>query len=237
MDTIKFNHQIKMIAHRGVSGLERENTCAAFVVAGNRSYFGIETDVHVTKDGKFIVFHDDTTNRLIDADLVVDETDFETLRSLPLKDMDEEFRSDLHMPPLEDYIRICKKYDKESVLELKNHFAPEDIDRLIAEIGELGWLERTTFISFDLPNCICLREKLPQQRIQYLLKWVTDEAIKTMLQYGFELDADARKITREQIEACHKVGIKVNVWTVNSLEVAERLIQYGVDYMTTDILE
>ena len=33
-----------MIAHRGVSGLELENTCAAFVAAGNRSYFGIETD-------------------------------------------------------------------------------------------------------------------------------------------------------------------------------------------------
>ena len=60
MNTIRFNHQIKIIAHRGVSGLERENTCAAFIAAGNRSYYGIETDVHVTKDGKFIVFHDDS---------------------------------------------------------------------------------------------------------------------------------------------------------------------------------
>ena len=46
MNTVKFNKQsVKMVAHRGVSGLERENTCAAFVAAGNRSYFGIETDV------------------------------------------------------------------------------------------------------------------------------------------------------------------------------------------------
>lgn len=41
----------KMVAHRGLSGIERENTLLAFVAAGNRSYWGIECDVHVTKDG------------------------------------------------------------------------------------------------------------------------------------------------------------------------------------------
>ena len=62
MNTIKFDTKNKplMIAHRGVSGLERENTCPAFVVAGVKSYYGIETDVHVTRDGEIIVFHDDT---------------------------------------------------------------------------------------------------------------------------------------------------------------------------------
>ena len=51
MDTIKIKKKkVKMIAHRGLSGLERENTCSAFVAAGNRSYFGIETDVHRTAD-------------------------------------------------------------------------------------------------------------------------------------------------------------------------------------------
>ena len=53
-----------MVAHRGVSKLERENTCAAFVAAGNRSYFGVETDIHRTSDGQFVVFHDDSTKRL-----------------------------------------------------------------------------------------------------------------------------------------------------------------------------
>ena len=62
MDTIKIDkNNVKLIAHRGVSGIERENTAAAFVAAGNRSYYGIETDVHVTKDGKFVIIHDDDT--------------------------------------------------------------------------------------------------------------------------------------------------------------------------------
>lgn len=62
---------VQMIAHRGVSGLERENTNAAFIAAGNRSYYGIETDAHRTKDGHYVIFHDDNMLRLtgIDRDL------------------------------------------------------------------------------------------------------------------------------------------------------------------------
>ena len=60
MNTVKFDKkETKIIAHRGLSGIEKENTNAAFVAAGNRSYFGIETDIHVTKDGRIVVIHDD----------------------------------------------------------------------------------------------------------------------------------------------------------------------------------
>ena len=55
MDTIKINKGSALIvAHRGLSGLERENTASAFVAAGNRSYYGIETDIWRTSDGHFL---------------------------------------------------------------------------------------------------------------------------------------------------------------------------------------
>ena len=185
MNTIRFNHQIKIIAHRGVSGLERENTCAAFIAAGNRSYYGIETDVHVTKDGKFIVFHDDTTDRLLGIHHVIEETDYETLRSLRLTDLDGTRRGDLVLPSLEEYIRVCKKYGKECVLELKNHFEMKHIREIISIIRSEDWLDHTTFISFDLANCICVRQCLPDQRIQYLVQEVTEEIFSQLVQYGF----------------------------------------------------
>ena len=78
MNTIKLdNKQIKVIAHRGVSGLERENTYPAFIAAGNRSYFGIETDIHVTKDNKFIVSHDDNIKRVSGVDLIIEESNYD----------------------------------------------------------------------------------------------------------------------------------------------------------------
>ena len=45
---------------------------------------------------------------------------------------------------------------------------PQDIDRIIDVIREEGWLDQTIFISFDLPNMIHVREKLPDQKAQYL---------------------------------------------------------------------
>ena len=122
----------RMIAHRGVSGLERENTCAAFVAAGNRSYFGIETDVHLTADGQYVIIHDDTTTRVAGVELTVEETDMATLRKLRLTDVATGLpREDLCLPTLEEYISICKKYDKVAVLELKNRMPDASVWEIV----------------------------------------------------------------------------------------------------------
>jgi len=98
-----------MVAHRGLSGIELENTASAFVAAGNRSYYGIETDVHRTGDGQFVVIHDDTTKRVGIDNLVVEETTYETLRALRLADKDGvRGRNDLRIPSLQEYIQICR---------------------------------------------------------------------------------------------------------------------------------
>ncbi len=89
MDTIKIQDKktTKMIAHRGVSKLERENTCPAFIAAGNRSYFGIETDIQVIADGTFVAMHDDDTRRVcldkVYVDIIKGGT-WDTLRDVVL---------------------------------------------------------------------------------------------------------------------------------------------------------
>lgn len=230
----------RMIAHRGLSGIEMENTCSAFVAAGNRTYFGIETDVHVTKDGQFIIIHDDTTRRVALDDLRVEESTFETLRSLRLCDKDgQRGRKDLGLPSLREYIQICKKYEKVSVLELKNPMQPEPINRIIDTIREEGWLEHTIFISFALSNMIHVRQVLPQQKAQYLIEGSPDwqEVLNALKQYDLDLDIDWQILTEQRVRDVHTLGKEVNVWTVNGLEDAERLTQWGVDYITTNIIE
>ena len=152
METLKFKDKgnVKMIAHRGLSGLIAENTVPAFEAAGKASYYGIETDVHVTRDGKIIVVHDDDLRRVADLDLVVEENTFETLRAVRLKNLEGVIDENLYLPSLEEYIKICKKYDKQAILELKNEMSKEHVWAIADEVKELGWLERTTFISFFL---------------------------------------------------------------------------------------
>lgn len=239
MNTIKINHEgVMMVAHRGVSGLELENTHAAFVAAGNRSYYGIETDVHVTLDGKFICFHDDTTGRVAIDNMVVEETTFDTLRNLILADKDgKKGRNDLRMPTLQEYIQICKKYEKIAVLELKNTFAREDIVKIIDIIRSEEYLDKVTFISFSLDNMIALRELLPEQPLQYLTKEYSEELVETLCKYHLDLDIKFIALNAENIANLHAHGIKVNCWTVNEAEDANRLIADGIDFITTNILE
>ena len=209
MDTVKFEKlNTLMVAHRGLSGIEKENTNAAFVAAGNRSYYGIETDVHKTLDGKYVVFHDDTTGRVAIDDMEVEKTTFDCLRNLLLTDIDgKKGRTDIRIPTLGEYISICKKYEKTAVLELKNAFAEKEIYEIIDIIKELDYLDHVIFISFCLENLVMLRAKYPEQPAQFLIDDYQD------------------------------AGIKVNCWTCNDPEAAARLAQWGIDYITSNILE
>ncbi len=240
MDTIKVNKgNVKMVAHRGVSGLELENTNAAFVVAGNRTYYGIETDVHVTKDEQIAVFHDDNLKRVAGVDMVVEESTLAELQSIPLFDgkVPGQFRTDLRIPILADYIGICKKYDKKAVLELKNQMEPKHITQIVNIIKEKEYLDSVIFISFSWENCVELRKQLPEQKIQFLISTFPDDLIERLVNAKLDLDIHFKALTAENVKALHEAGIEVNCWTVDQLEDAEKLIGYGVDYITSNILE
>ena len=94
----------KMVAHRGLSGIEPENTATAFIAAGNRSYFGIESDVHKTRDGKFDIIHDDNTLRTSGTDMSVEGSDYAHLKDITLLGTDSLPHPELKIPLLEDHI-------------------------------------------------------------------------------------------------------------------------------------
>ena len=242
MNTIKIEaKQTKMIAHRGVCGLERENTCAAFVAAGNRSYYGIETDVHTTGDGGFVIIHDESTDRVSGGVHCVDveKSPYDALRDVTLLDLDGRgTRCDLRVPTLTEYVRICKKYDKTCVLEVKNRFSENDLVRLVREIESLGYLAQTIFISFSWDNCTDLRRLLPDARIQWLTDLdVTDEMIAMLVASKFDLDIYFERLDAEKVAKLHDAGIAVNCWTVDNAAIGQSLVDMGVDFITTDILE
>lgn len=239
-NTVKIENKgnTKMVAHRGASGLERENTCAAFVAAGNRSYFGIECDIQRTIDGKFVVFHDSKTTRIGIDTLVVKESTYETLRSLKLTDLNgERCRNDLRIADLHEYLSICKHYEKTAVLELKSGFAEDDIAKVLEIIDGYDYLSNVIFISFYYDQLVILRKLCPEATMQFLKSIFDDDLIEKLKAYSMDLDIDYGALTEENIALCHENGIKVNCWTVDDPEAAKRLISWGVDYITSNILE
>ncbi len=239
MDTLRFSHpHTKLIAHRGCSGLETENTCAAFVAAGNRSYFGIESDVHKTADGRFVIIHDDTTGRVCAEDLSVEASKLAALRRLSLYDGNtHETRGDLCIPLLSEYLSICRRYDKVAVLELKNTFAEEDVQKILSIIRDCGMGDRIILISFQLDNLLYVRKDSHKWQIQYLVCEQSPELIPLLIRHQMDLDILESQVTEELLDAVHKVGRRVNVWTVDDVKRAEALAAMGVDYITSDICE
>lgn len=240
-NTIKLENKgrTQMIAHRGVSGLELENTHAAFVAAGNRSYYGIEADVHKTADGKFVILHDSNTLRMSGDDIEVGKATYETLRNLRLKQMDGyRGRTDLRIPSMEEYLEICKYYGKKAILELKDAFTAEDIDEICHIAEALEYMEHIVFISFKLSNLLLLKERYPEQTVQYLVEHDIDDAmIQNLADRGMGVDAYQGRFTEEIIRKCREKGVATNAWTVNDSDMARKLIDWGIDFITSNILE
>lgn len=246
MDTIKVNNnRTKFIAHMGFSKIERENTCPAFIAAGNRSYYGIETDIQAINDGNFIAMHDDTTGRVCPGgeNVNVIETPYKELKEIILPDLDGSFdRTDIRIPTLAEYVKICKKYGKKCILEVKNIFKPEALVRMVEEIKSYDYLEDVIFISIEYENCINLRKILPDAKIQYLTGQKMDDNIIKMLtginiDAGIDIDYERPERNKERIDLLHSYGIKVNVCVCDDPALAEDLISMGADYITSNILE
>ena len=242
MNTIKINKKdTKIIAHRGLSGIEQENTVASFFLASMKSYYGIETDIHVTKDNKFILCHDDNIKRVTGIDKVIEESTFDELRKIRVFDKDGSYKNNLRLPTLDDYIKLCKYAKKVCVLEFKNKLKEEHIKEILNIIKSYNYLNNMIFISFEIDNLRILRKLNKDVKIQYLSGIEDDKKKKEALKYALDiktsLDVYFGNVTKEFIDECHKNNLEINVWTVDNKEKAEELISLGVDYITSNILE
>ena len=123
------------------------------------------------------------------------------------------------------------------MLELKERMTPEVISEIYSEVQKYYDPGKLIFISFSLDNLKDLRAQQPNANIQYLVQRFDDEILTYLKEYKLDLDIGHWVCSKDVIDTCHKNGIKVNCWTVDNPGDAERLIDYGVDYITSNILE
>lgn len=240
MNTVKIDKYFKgMIAHRGLSGIETENTVNAFLAAANRSYFGIETDVHASRDGKIIITHDDTLLRLGMLNLYIPSFRYEEIRKFSLIDRKSGNLSDtLFIPLLSDYLLICKTYKKHAVIELKGILSNENLEAILGEIRRMGIPpDQFSLISFNDKYLTGLRKSNPDMDLYFLSGEVNEKILDFCEKHRLNLDAWHESVDEATVKRLHLIGLKVNVWTVDDKETAERLIKMGVDYITSNILE
>ena len=73
--------------------------------------------------------------------------------------------------------------------------------------------------------------------MQYLVETISDGLLDTLIRYRLDLDIHYQALTGAFTALLHQNGLRVNVWTVNTLEDARRMMDLGVDFITSNILE
>ncbi len=242
-DTVKISDKRNtlMVAHRGTLVVDQGNTMPSFEFAASRSYWGIECDIHMTADKKIVVNHDHDIGTTCDRSGVIEEMTFDELRKARVNSIypaDTHYEGDeMRIPTMEEYLDACMMGRKYCVIELKGRFSDADIDQVIAEINEKDYMHHVVFISFDMHNCIALREKLPEQPIQFLTGGYSADILAAMDQYHLDLDILHTAVSQQLVKEVHDHGHKINVWTVDGLIHGEYFARIGVDFITSNFLE
>ncbi len=242
----------RILAHRGDSQFFPENTMPAFLSARDLKVDVIETDVHLTKDGELVIWHDDTLDRQTDACGPVESF---TLAQLQGVDAGFRFTSDggktfpfrsagIGLVPLAEALEALPQMRfnidlKTGSLQIADAFA--------AVIRSCGAQERVLGASFHGPVLRRLRKLLPQMASSYAV----DEVRPLLLLHKIGLPPPARRLCGSVLQVppyygrlkvlsprfirqFHRAGQFIHVWTINDRDQMHRFIEMGVDGIFTD---
>jgi glycerophosphoryl diester phosphodiesterase len=148
-------------------------------------------------------------------------------------------RTDLLIPDLDEYVNVCKKYGKQAILEIKNPMTETNIKDIIDICEKCEYFKGVTFISFCIENLVILKTLRPDADVQFLSCNREDFAKKlpTVLQYKMDVDLGYWLLTEDDVKDLHAKNIKINVWTPSKIEDAKKLDDWGVEFITSNILE
>jgi len=227
-------------AHRGgayhpeIEGLE--NTLAAFKHAVALGYDYLETDVHVTRDGVLLAFHDDILDRVTDVEGAIADLSFEEVRQAlvggreqvpTLAQLFDEFprarfnidiKSEGAVPALADFVREREAWDR----VLVGSFSPQ-------RLAEFRRLTDHRVATSGTPFEVAIFRLVPSARIADWLTRRRVAALQVPHRRGRWTVASAVLVRR-----AHATGKHVHVSTVDDPEEMRELLDLDVDGLFTD---
>lgn len=227
----------KIFAHRGASAYAPENTMAAFELALEQGAHGIETDVHLTKDGKIVITHDPQLGRTILA-----QGDINDYTLKELKDFDcgswfsPEFKAE-RVPELSELLSLVEKRDIDLNIEIKmGHPYYVGLEQILAkEINLCGFKERIIVSSFNHYSLLEMEKSDPTIKRGFLTGSLLINSWDYVAQNrGQALHPHFHTVTADLVKSCHDLEIKVNTYTVNQEEQGKRVIDTGADGLITN---
>lgn len=241
-----------ILAHRGDSARYPENTMPAFDSAVQMKVDVIETDVHLSKDGEVVIWHDDTLERMSGNPQAITKLgwkDIQTVDAGCLFTLDEgktyPFKDKNIHPVL--IKELLSKYP-----EMKFNVDLKDDNTLLADkfsqiLIDLQCSNRVVTASFHKNVLQHFRKLIPEA----ITSCTSTEVLRLILLYRSgilripfsykkkilqvpEFSGKTKVLSKGFIKYLHKRGFKIQIWTVNDLLEMHRFLDMGVDGIFTD---
>lgn len=238
---------VKVISHRGANRYAPQNTLPAFERSIQLGADGVETDVHMTKDGVPVICHNYTINETSNS---MGSIASYTLEELKRFDFGVYFSSAFkgtRIPTLDEFLDLIASSDIEIMnIELKSPREKETgiVAKTIKAVKAHNLFDRLLISSFD--SKLLVEAKSIDENCQTGYLYCPNRMDSPSLLLCAGAAAFAKKIGADAlhpmdiyvnplyVKAAHKAGIKVNVWTVNKESRIRYMIHCGVDGIITD---
>lgn len=231
---IKNTEDIKLTAHRGFSGIAPENTIAAFEKAAEYNFFAAECDVHLTKDGVWVIYHDDNIFRLTNGYKNIADATYDELQEYVIDNgVNVEQYPNQKIPTLEEFLVVCKDMNIVPEIEIKNG-SKDKLLEILNLLDKYNLRKQAIIISFNIEAIKTIRELDEKIEIWYLVEEITDVEVNECVNNNFALAFNHKKNDEAVIEKANDKNIKLCAWTVDDLEKIEQLYDMGVKYITTN---
>ena len=224
------------IGHRGAAAYAPENTLASFRRAVELGADGVEFDLHRTRDGRFVVIHDDAVDRTTDGHGKVDALAFEELRRLDAGSWKGREFAGERIPTFDEVIdELPPRVLLFAELKAGSGRAPGIEDDLARFLRERRALPRVRVSSFDHRALLRLRGLLPELETGALFTGLPVDLVSLARNCGAQaLHPSFHHLSAGVVGEAHAVGLAVNAWTVNEPDDIARVRAMGVDGMFSD---
>ena len=213
-----------IIAHRGASAYEPENTLRAIRRALELNAKMIEIDVRSSKDAHIVVIHDESVDRTTDGKGCVKDLKLEELKKLDAGKGER-------IPTLQEAINAVKKRAI-LIIEIKVLDIEDSVVRII---GKEGVEKEVIITSFYHPILRRIKEINSKIKTGVIFKCHPIKPEDLALNaHANSLFPEHRYTSKEMVEEVHNYDLEIYPWTIDDLDKANQLIEMGVDGIVTN---
>ena len=219
-----------VIAHRGFSDGGVENTLGGLEAAAAAGADLVEMDVMETADHQFVAMHDAELTRLAGISTKVADLTLAELTEITVEDLDG--HTDL-IPSFSDYLMRAKELHMPLLVEIKlgGNDSPDHVERLVAEMEELGVLDDHMYHSLDGASVERLKQLRPDLTVGYTMAFAAVEAPDTVA----DMIVVEQWTASEQVQrSAERAGLAFLTWTVNDTSSMRDHLRRGTDGIVTD---